>query len=65
MEERMSLLALGRIRGGRDDGRPSEDDLAKGRLGEQGVPGKSPKPQILDDDELQNPKPIDSGGHTA
>jgi hypothetical protein len=65
MVERMSLLALGRIRGGRDNDRPSEDDLAKGRLGEQGVPGKPPKPQVLEDDELQNPKPIDSGGHTA
>jgi hypothetical protein len=65
MEERTSLLTLGRIRGGRDDGRPSEDDVAKAHLGEQGVPGKAPKPQILDDDKLQNPKPIDSGGHTA
>jgi hypothetical protein len=65
MEERVSLLTLGRIRGGRDDGRPSEDDVAKARLGEQGVPGKPPKPQVLDDDELQNPKPIGSGRHTA
>jgi hypothetical protein len=65
MEERMSLLTLGRIRGGRDDGRPSEDDVAKAHLGEQGVPGKPPKRQSLDDDELQNPTPIDPGGHTA
>jgi hypothetical protein len=65
MEERISLLTLGRIRGGRDDGRPSEDDVAKAHLGEQGVPDKAPKPQILDDDELQNPKAIDPGGHTA
>jgi hypothetical protein len=65
MEERTSLLTLGRIRGGRDDGRPSEDDLAKARLGEQGLPNKPPKLQTIDDDELQNPKPFDSGGHTA
>lgn len=65
MEERMSLSTLGRIRGGRDDGRPSEDDLTKARLGEQGVPGKPPKAQTIDDDKLQNPKPIDQGGHTA
>jgi hypothetical protein len=65
MKERMSLLILGRIRGGRDDDRPSEDDVAKARLGEQGEPDKPAKPQTLDDDELQNPKPIDSGGHTA
>lgn len=65
MEERLSLSILGRIRGGRDEGRPSEDDQAKARLGEQGEPGKPPKPQALDDDKLQNPTPIDSGGHTA
>ena len=65
MEERMSLSTLGRIRGGRDDGRHSEDDQAKARLGEQGVPGRPPKPQTIDDDRLQNPTPIDSGGHTA
>jgi hypothetical protein len=28
------------------------------------VPDKPPKPQVLDDDRLQNPKPIE-GGHTA
>ena len=65
MEVRVNLLTIGRIRSGRDDGRPSEDDVAKARLGEQGVPGKPPKPQTLDDDKLQNPKPIDTGGHTA
>ena len=65
MDDRMSTLTLGRIRGGRDDGRPSEDDLAKARLGEQGVPNRPPKPQTIDDDGLQNPKPADQSGHTA
>jgi hypothetical protein len=65
MDERTSVLTMGRIRGGRDDGRPSEDDLAKAKLGEQGVPNRPPKPQTIDDDRLQNPKPIESGGHTA
>ena len=65
MEKPMSLSTLGRIRGGREDGRPSEDDLTKARLGEQGVPDKPPKPQIIDDDKLQNPTPTDSDGHTA
>jgi hypothetical protein len=65
MDERTNLKDVGRIRGGRDDGRPSEDDLAKARLGEQGQPDKKPKPQTIDDDKLQNPKPIDTGGHTA
>ena len=54
----------GAVRSGRDDGRPTEDDLAKERLGEQGVPGKPPKPPVADEDELQIPKPIDPG-HTA
>lgn len=56
-------LTEARIRGGRDDGRPTEDDKARDRQGEQGIPGKS-KPQMLDDDTLQNPKSIDPG-HTA
>ena len=56
-------LTEARIRGGRDDGRPTEDDKARARQGEQGVPGRT-KPQVLDDDRLQNPKPIDPG-HTA
>jgi hypothetical protein len=56
-------LTQGKIRSGRDDGRPTEDDRARERVGEQGIPGKA-KPQVLDDDTLQNPKPIDPG-HTA
>jgi hypothetical protein len=56
-------LTESRIRGGRDDDRPTEDDRARAKQGEQGVPGKS-KPQVLDDNRLQNPKPIDPG-HTA
>lgn len=54
------VLKTGRIRGGRDEGRPTEDDLARARQGEQGLPGKA-KPKVLDDDKLQNPKPIDPG----
>jgi hypothetical protein len=56
-------LTQGKIRSGRDDGRPTEDDLARALDGEQGIPGKA-KPQVMDDDKLQNPKPIDPG-HTA
>jgi hypothetical protein len=56
-------LTKGKIRAGRDDGRPTEDDIARAREGEQGIPGKA-KPQLLDDDKLQNPKPIDPG-HVA
>jgi hypothetical protein len=64
MAEGVSPIVASRIRGGRDDGRPSEDDLARAKLGEQGVPGAPPKPQLIDDDELQNPKSIEPG-HTA
>jgi len=53
-------LTKGKIRSGRDDGRVTEDDIAREREGEQGVPGKA-KPQVMDDDRLQNPKPIDPG----
>jgi hypothetical protein len=56
-------LTKGKIRSGRDDGRLSEDDVARELEGEQGIPGKA-KPQIKDDDRLQNPKSIDPG-HTA
>ncbi len=56
-------LREGRIRGGRDDGRPTENDKARARQGEQGIPGKS-KPQELDEDRLPNPNPI-APGHTA
>ena len=56
-------LTEGKIRSGRDDGRPTEDDIARQRLGQQGVPGVA-KPPVMDDDKLQNPKPIDPG-HVA
>jgi hypothetical protein len=56
-------LTKGKIRSGRDDGRPTEDDRAREQVGEQGIPGKA-KPQVRSDDKLQNPRPIDPG-HTA
>ena len=56
-------LTKGKIRSGRDDGRPTEDDIARQRLGQQGMPGVA-KPQVLDDDKLQNPKSNDPG-HVA
>jgi hypothetical protein len=56
-------LTRGKIRAGREQGRVTEDEIAREREGEQGTPGKA-KPQVMDDDKLQNPKPIDPG-HTA
>jgi len=48
----------------RDEDRPTEDDIAKRKLGEQGIPGKPPKPPVADEDKLQIPKTVDPG-HTA
>ena len=56
-------LQAGKVRGGRDDNRPTEDDIARERAGQQGIPGKA-KPSVADDDTVQNPKPIDPG-HVA
>jgi hypothetical protein len=49
------------VRQARDDDRPTEDDIAKAKLGPQGVPGKPDKPPIADEDELQLPKALDPG----
>lgn len=60
----LTPLDRAKVRGGREDDRPSEDDLAKSRLGQQGIPGQPDKPDILDQDEMQNPRALDPG-HTA
>ena len=52
------------VRQARDDGRPTEDDIAKAKLGPQGVPGKPDKSRISDEDKLQLSKVLDPG-HTA
>lgn len=48
----------------REEDRLTEDDIAKAKLGEQGIPGKPPKPPVADADELDIPKALDPG-HTA
>jgi hypothetical protein len=48
----------------REEDRVTEDDIAKQKLGEQGIPGKPPKPPIADEDTLGIPKANDPG-HTA
>ena len=57
-------LVKGKLRAQRDDDRPTEDDIAKAKLGEQGIPDQPPKPAVADEDKLQIPKPLDPG-HTA
>ena len=48
----------------REEDRWTEDDIAKQKLGEQGVPSQPPKAPVADADELQIPHEIDPG-HTA
>ena len=48
----------------RDDERLTEDDVAKRKLGEQGIPGKPPKAPVADARELQISDDLDPG-HTA
>ena len=60
----LTPLVKGKLRAQRDDDRPTEDDIAKAKLGEQGIPGKPPKPPVANEDELQIPKTLDPG-HTA
>ena len=55
---------LGKLRSGRDDNRPSEDDVAKERMGARGLPGEAPPSNDLRESETQMPKGLDPG-HTA
>jgi hypothetical protein len=48
----------------REEDRVTEDDIAKKELGEQGIPGKPPKPPVADPDTLGIPR-ADDPGHTA
>jgi hypothetical protein len=47
----------------REEERVTEDDIAKKELGEQGVPGRPPKPPIADED--QDISKANDPGHTA
>ena len=53
-----------RIRQNRDDGRPSEDDVARKGLGPRGEIDKADTAKMTEDSELQTPQPLDPG-HTA
>jgi hypothetical protein len=50
-----------RIRQARDDGRLSEDDIARARLGPRGQEGTPDTAKMTDDSRLQTPEPIDPG----
>ena len=47
-----------------DEPRLTEDEIAKRKLGEQGIPGKPPKPPVADERELQISEDLDPG-HAA
>jgi hypothetical protein len=56
-----SVRDIAKVRQARDDGRPTEDDLAKQHLGPLGIKGKPDKPKLIDDNELQISSHIDPG----
>jgi hypothetical protein len=53
-----------RIRQGREEDRPSEDDIAQERLGWRGQKGPPSTGLMTEDSKLQTPSPLDPG-HTA
>jgi hypothetical protein len=53
-----------KVRVGREDGRRSEDDIARERMGARGRPGEPAPAPALDESITQIPKHLDPG-HTA
>jgi hypothetical protein len=54
----------GKLRSGRQDDRPSEDDLVRQHMGPRGLPGEPATKNALRESETQIPKGLDPG-HTA
>jgi len=48
-----------------DDKRPTEDELARDKLGPQGVPKKPDQGKMTPQQEEQTPKSGEFDGHTA
>jgi hypothetical protein len=57
-------MTLGKLRSGREGDRPSEDDIARQKMGARGRPGEDPIANELRESKTQLPKPLDPG-HTA
>ena len=55
---------LAKVRAGREGDRPSEDDIARERMGPRGLPGEPASAPALDESITQIPKHLDPG-HTA
>ena len=60
----LSIREKARIRQGREEGRPSEDDVAQARLGWRGQKGRPIADMMTEDNKLQTSSPLDPG-HTA
>jgi hypothetical protein len=50
-----------KVRQDRDDDRPTEDDIARRRLGPRGAPGKPDTATMTEDSKKETPSPIDPG----
>jgi hypothetical protein len=55
---------VGKLRSGREDDRPSEDDIVQEHMGPRGLPGEPARANALRESETQLPKALDPG-HTA
>jgi hypothetical protein len=53
-----------KVRQNRDDDRPTEDDVARSRLGSRGNEGKPDSPRMTEAEREQIPTSLDPG-HTA
>ena len=60
----LSIREKARIRQGREEDRPSEDDIAQERLGWRGQKAPPSTGLMTEDSKLQTPSPLDPG-HTA
>lgn len=49
----------------KDDKRPTEDEIARKKLGPQGVPGKPDQGKMTPQEREQMPKSGEFDGHTA
>jgi|GEM_PF-2509333 len=59
-----SIREKAKIRQAREEGRPSEDDVAQARLGWRGQKERPSTDLMTQDNRLQTPFPLDPG-HTA
>lgn len=59
-----SIREKAKVRQNREEDRPTEDDIARARLGPRGQEDKRDTATMTEDSKLQTPSPSDPG-HTA